>query len=65
MAAGEWIHMKIVVHGSKAALYLGGSAQPCLLINDLKLGATHGGIALWGGSRTVGYFANLKIYKGE
>lgn len=47
MGEGEWIHMKIVVHGTKAALYLGGSAQPCLLINDLKLGDTQGGIALW------------------
>lgn len=65
MAEGEWIHMKIVVHGAKAALYLGGSAQPCLLINDLKLGDTQGGIALWGGSGTVGYFANLKISKSE
>jgi hypothetical protein len=65
MVEGKWIHMKIVVHGSKAALYLGGSAQPCLLINVLKLGDTKGGIALWGGSRTVGYFTNLKISKGE
>ncbi len=63
MAEGEWIHMKIVVHGTKAALYLGGSASPCLLINDLKLGDMQGAIALWGGSGTVGYFANLKISK--
>ena len=37
MAEGEWIHMKIVVLGTKAALYLGNAAQPCLLINDLSL----------------------------
>jgi hypothetical protein len=61
MAEGEWIHMRIVVHGTKAALYLGGSAQPCLLINDLKLGDAEGAIALWGGSGTIGYFANLNI----
>lgn len=65
MAEGEWIHMKIVVHGTKAALYLGGSAQPCLLINELNLGDTEGAIALWGGSGTVGYFANLTIFQGE
>jgi hypothetical protein len=65
MAEGEWIHMKVVVHGAIAALYLGGSAQPCLLINDLKLGDTQGTIALWGGSGTVGYFSNLKISEGE
>lgn len=65
MAEGEWIHMKIVVHGAKAALYLGGSPQPCLLINDLKLGDTQGGIALWVGSGTIGYFANLKISNSD
>jgi hypothetical protein len=65
MVEGEWIHMKIVVHGTMAALYLGGSAQPCLLINGLKLGDTEGAIALWGGSGTVGYFANLTIFHGE
>lgn len=61
MAEGEWIHMKIVVRGAQAALYLGDATQPCLLVNDLKLGDVHGAIALWGGSGTVGYFANLKI----
>jgi hypothetical protein len=61
MAEGEWIHMKIVVHGTQAALYLGGSTQPCLLISDLKLGDSEGAVALWGGSGTVGYFANLNI----
>jgi hypothetical protein len=65
MAEGEWIHMKIAVHGTKAALYLGVAAQPCLLINDLKLGDAQGAIALWGGSGTVGYFANLKISNNE
>jgi hypothetical protein len=65
MAVGKWLHMKIVVHGVKAALYLDGTAQPCLLINDLKLGDTQGEIALWGGSGTVGYFANLKISRSD
>jgi len=42
---GEWIHENIVVHGMKAALYLVDSTQPCLLINDLKLGSAQGAIA--------------------
>ena len=41
------------------------AAQPCLLINDLKLGDAQGAIALGGGSGTVGYFANLNFVKGE
>lgn len=61
MAEGEWIHMRIVVHGTQAALYLANAAQPSLLIHDLKLGDKRGAIALWGGSGTVGYFANLTI----
>ena len=61
MVQGEWIHMKIAVHGTKAALYLGSAAQPCLVINDLRLGDAEGAIALWGGSGTIGYFANLNI----
>jgi hypothetical protein len=65
MAEGEWIHMKIVVHGTRAALYLGGAAQPCLLVNDLKLGDAQGTIALWGGSGTVAYFANLNIARDK
>lgn len=65
MVEGEWIHMKIVVHSRKAELHLGTAGQPCLLISDLKLGDTQGAIALWGGSGTVGYFANLKISSNE
>ena len=45
---GEWIHENIVVHGMKAALYLVDSTQPCLLINDLKLGSAQGAIAFGG-----------------
>jgi hypothetical protein len=65
MVEGEWIHMKIVVHGTNAELYLGTAAQPCLLIHDLRLGDVQGAIALWGGSGTVGYFAGLKISNGK
>ena len=61
MVEGEWIHMKITVHATKAVLYLGKADQPCLIVNDLKLGDVHGAIALWGGSGTEGYFANLEI----
>ena len=65
MVKGEWIHIRIVVRGTNAALYLGHAAQPCLLVHDLKLGDTQGSIALWGGSSTEGYFTNLKISDGK
>ncbi len=33
-----WTRMKIEVSGAKARLYVNGADQPCLLVNDLKLG---------------------------
>jgi len=62
MAAGEWTHLRIVVQGTEAKLYVGASAaQPCLIVHDLKLGDTEGAVALWIGPGTEGHFANLKI----
>jgi len=61
LQAGEWTHMKIVVSGTKALLYVNGAEQPCLIVNDLKLGEGHGRIALWAHSSTDGYFSNLTI----
>ncbi|HVN06546.1 MAG TPA: hypothetical protein VMT86_19140 [Bryobacteraceae bacterium] len=61
MAPGEWTHLRIVVHGTDASLYAGSAAQPCLLVHDLKLGDSEGGIALWIGPGTGGYFRKLTI----
>ena len=59
--AGAWIKMKIEVSGTKARLYLNGADQPCLIVNDLKLGETHGQIVLWAYGTTDGYFSNLTV----
>jgi hypothetical protein len=61
MQAGEWTHMRIVVKGRDAALYINHADQPCLIVHDLKLGETEGAVALWAGSDTEGYFRDLKI----
>jgi hypothetical protein len=61
MEAGAWTHIKIIVSGTTASLYVNGAARPCLIVNDLKLGDLHGPVALWSHSTTDGYFANLKI----
>jgi 3-keto-disaccharide hydrolase len=65
LQAGTWTKMKIVVSGSKAQLYVNGAEQPCLIVNDLKLGDTRGQIALWSHSTTDGYFSNLKVSPAE
>ena len=58
---GVWNRYKIEVDGRKARLYVQGAAQPCLIVNDLKLEPQAGGVALWVGPGTEGYFANLTI----
>jgi hypothetical protein len=58
---GVWTRYKIEVEGRKARLYVHGAEQPCLIINDLKLDPRDGGVALWVGPGTEGYFSNLKI----
>ena len=58
---GVWTKYKIDVDGRKARLYVHGAEQPCLIVNDLKLEPREGGVALWVGPGTEGYFSNLKI----
>jgi len=56
-----WTKIKVVVSGSKAQLYVNGADRLCLIVDDLKLGASRGQIALWTGSDTEAYFSNLTI----
>ena len=58
---GVWTKYKIEVEGRKARLYVHGAEQPCLIVNDLKLEPRDGGVALWVGPGTEGYFSSLKI----
>jgi hypothetical protein len=57
----SWTKMKVVVSGVRAELYVNGAEQPCLIVNDLKLGKGRGRVALWAGSDTEAYFSNLRI----
>lgn len=58
---GVWTKYKIEVADRTARLYMHGAEQPCLIVNDLKLEPRTGGVALWVGPGTEGYFANLKV----
>ena len=59
--AGAWTKMKIVVAGTKARLYVNGAAQPCLIVNDLKLGEAHGPVGLWAHVTTEAYFSGVTV----
>jgi hypothetical protein len=58
---GAWTRYRITVEGTKARLFVHGAEQPCLIVNDLKLGDSSGGVALWIGPGTEGYFTGLDI----
>jgi hypothetical protein len=61
LETGEWTKMKIVVSGTKARLFVNGASQPCLVVNDLKLGESHGLVGIWAYITTDAYFSNLLI----
>ncbi len=58
---GEWTRVKIVLKGRTAHLFVHGAEQPTLIVNDLFLGETAGGIALWVGPGTLAHFADFKV----
>lgn len=61
LVTGEWTKLRIEVSGTKARLYVNGAPQPALLVNDLKLGASRGKVALWIGEGTEGYFSKVTV----
>ena len=57
-----WTRIRIEVRGDKAKLYVNDSAQPVLIVNDVKSGASaRGGVALWIGPGTIAHFRNLVV----
>jgi hypothetical protein len=61
LISGDWTDIKIVVSGLHAELYVNGAEQPCLIVNDLKLGESQGQIALWVGAGTEAHFSDVII----
>jgi hypothetical protein len=62
LVAGEWTRVRIEVRGDRARLYVHGQAQPTLIVNDVKSGASgRGGVALWIDPSTVAHFRNLTV----
>lgn len=61
LVPGEWTKLKVTVDGVKARLYINGSEQPVLIVNDLKHGDSQGSVALWIGLGTEAHFTNLRL----
>ena len=59
---GAWTEMRIEVSGQTAQLFVRGSEQPVLIVNDLKRGAdAHGSVGLYVDNGTDGHFRNLRV----
>ncbi|WP_265459497.1 hypothetical protein [Enterococcus sp. HY326] len=58
----QWIHLKIVVKGTTAELFINNAQQPSFIVVDLKHGENqHGAIGLWVDLGTEGFFKNLVV----
>ncbi len=62
ISTGRWIHLRLLVKGPRAELYLDHSPRPSFIVKDMKLGAQQrGGVGLWIESGTVAHFRHLRI----
>lgn len=60
LVPGQWTKIRIEVRGERARLYVRGSEQPTLIVNDVKSGAQgKGAVALWIGPGAVAHSRNL------
>ena len=56
----EWFHMRLVVTGAQAKLYVKNMDQPALVMDDLKSGVQKGQIALYDLTGLT-YFSNFEV----
>jgi hypothetical protein len=61
LVPGAWTRCRVVVQGTTARLFVHGAEQPALVVTDLKLGDSTGGVVLWIGPGTEGYFTGLTV----
>ena len=58
---GAWTSIRIEVHGSVAQLFVNGSKQPVLIVNDMKNPPAAGRVALWIDTGTEAHFSRLRV----
>lgn len=61
LVPGAWTKVRIEVDGKRARLFVHGSDQPVLLVNELKHGRSSGQVGLWLHESTVAHFRNLRV----
>lgn len=61
LEVGAWTPIRIEVQGGVARLFVNNSAQPVLIVNDMKSPPASGRIALWIGVGTEAHFSRLRV----
>jgi len=60
LPANRWLHVRVVVSGRKASLFVDGATEPQLVVKDLKRPWAAGAVGLWG--RLGGaHFSNVVV----
>src|SRR5580704_7124698 len=62
--SSRWFHVRVVIAGLSAKLYLDNSADPVLVVSDLKQGYSSGSIGFWG-QEGGGYISNVTYTPDE
>ncbi len=57
---GEWVHLRIEVHGTQARVFLGDMENPVLEVDELVHGVSSGSIGLNGPRDGSAYFSNFR-----
>ncbi len=57
----EWFHVKVVVAGQKAEVFVNDTQSPCLVVEELKHGISQGSVGVWCGNTSAGTFADLTV----
>jgi hypothetical protein len=61
LVPSEWTHVRIEFQDRRAALYVNRAPQAVLIVKDLKLTPAAGGVGLWIGTGTEGFFRDLRV----
>jgi len=61
LETGAWTSIRIEIRDGNAQLFVNGSTQPALIVNDMKSPAAAGRIALWIDTGTEAHFSRLRV----
>jgi hypothetical protein len=61
LESGKWTSLRVEVEGAAMRLFVHGAPQPALVVTDLKLGTAGGGVGLWIGPGTEGFFRRVRV----